>query len=128
MAELCIGFLCGLRGFHVYKNVWTPILNENLNMVHESDNNHDRYAIRKRFPGQVLWTVVGHLHSEDNSVYIARNYNVFVCHVKFLHDLQILILTRNMNHIILLRYALKCFTCSYMHQWWSLFRSHASIM
>ncbi len=32
--------------------------------------------------------------------FIARNYNVFVCHVNFLHDLQILIITM-VTHLVI---------------------------
>ena len=48
-------FPCGVRGFHVYKEVWKRILRERLNLSHERKNLHDRYAIAayKRLPGQL---------------------------------------------------------------------------
>ena len=44
-ATVTYSFLCGIRGFHVYKEVWKPILGERLNLSHERKNLHDRYAI-----------------------------------------------------------------------------------
>lgn len=44
-ATVTYSFLCGILGFHVYKEVWKPILRERLNLSHERKNLHDRYAI-----------------------------------------------------------------------------------
>ena len=44
-ATVTYSFLCGIRGFHIYKEVWRPILRERLNLSHERKNLHDRYAI-----------------------------------------------------------------------------------
>ncbi|CAH3025668.1 unnamed protein product, partial [Porites evermanni] len=35
----------GLRGFHVYKEIWKPIVGELLRCSHERKNIYDRYAI-----------------------------------------------------------------------------------
>ena len=45
-------FLCGLRGFHVYKEIWKPIVGELLRFSHEQNNTYDRYAMaaNKRLP------------------------------------------------------------------------------
>ena len=53
--ELCVRFLCALRGYHVYKKDWTPRLNEVLSAVHEVSNIYDRYVIaaKKKLPGQL---------------------------------------------------------------------------
>ena len=58
--------LCGIRGFHVYKEVWKPILMERLNLSHERKNLHDRYAIAayKRLPGRLADSIIGHLPRE----------------------------------------------------------------
>jgi len=34
-----------IRGYHVYKEVWTPILNEELAVKKEEDNGYDCYAV-----------------------------------------------------------------------------------
>ena len=44
-----------LRGFHVYKEVWSPIVGEQLKCCHERNNCYDRYAIA---------STVGHLPRE----------------------------------------------------------------
>ena len=58
-ATVTYSFLCGIRGFHVYKEVWKPILGERLNL-------YDRYAIAayKRLPGRFADSIIGHLPRE----------------------------------------------------------------
>ena len=34
---LNFAFPCGLRGFHVYKELWNPRLNEKLDTIHEEN-------------------------------------------------------------------------------------------
>ena len=41
---LNFAFPCGLRGFHVYKELWNPGLNKKLDTVYEENNPYDRYA------------------------------------------------------------------------------------
>ena len=38
-------FSCGLRGFHVYSNIWKPKLNEKINITHERGNMYDPNAM-----------------------------------------------------------------------------------
>ena len=59
-------FQCGLRGFNVYKEVWTPIVGEVLKCCHERKNPFDRYAIAamKRLPGRLADCTIGHLPRE----------------------------------------------------------------
>ena len=65
-ATVAYSFLCGIRGFHVCKEVWKPILGEHLNLSHERKNLHDRYAIvaYKRLPGRLADSIIGHLPRE----------------------------------------------------------------
>ena len=42
---LNLAFPCGLSCFHVYKELWNPRLNENLDTIHEENNPHDWYAV-----------------------------------------------------------------------------------
>ena len=59
-------FLCGLRGFHVYKEIWKPIVGELLRCSHERNNIYDRYAIaaNKRLRGRLVDSIIGHLLRE----------------------------------------------------------------
>ena len=65
-ATVTYSFLCGIRGFHSYKEVWKPILRESLNLFHERKNLHDRYVIAayKRLPGRLADSIIGHLPRE----------------------------------------------------------------
>ena len=55
--SITYSFKCGLRGFHVYKEVWSPIVGEQLKFkcCHERNNCYDRYAIAatKRLRGRL---------------------------------------------------------------------------
>ena len=59
-------FRCGLQGFHVYQDIWKPVIGETLHCIHERNNIHDRYAIAatKRLPGRLADSIVGHLPRE----------------------------------------------------------------
>ena len=59
-------FLCGLRGFHVYKEIWKSIVGELLRCSHERNNIYDRYAIvaNKRLRGRLADSIIGHLPRE----------------------------------------------------------------
>ena len=59
-------FLCGLRGFHVYKEIWKPVVGELLRCSHERNNIYDRYAIaaNKRLRGSLADSIIGHLPRE----------------------------------------------------------------
>ena len=69
-ALLSMSFFCGLRGYHVYQVNWTPTLGEILPTIHERDNAYDRYAIaaRRRLPGQIVESTVGHLPKEISRI------------------------------------------------------------
>ena len=64
--SITTSFPCGLRGFHVYQDIWKPANGEALNCIHEKKNSHDRYAIAatKRLPGRIADSIVGHLPRE----------------------------------------------------------------
>ena len=79
-----IPFRCGLRGFHVYQDIWKPAgAGETLHCIHERNNIHDRYAIAatKRLPGRLADSIVGHLPREISRCtrfLISRSGNVKV--------------------------------------------------
>ena len=49
---------CVIRGYHVYKSVWTAILGEELECRREVNNSVDRYAVGVY---KLDGTLVGHL-------------------------------------------------------------------
>ena len=52
-----------IRGFHVYKSIWTPFIGETLSCSRETSNLHDPFAVK------VLKTdeIVGHLPKKISS-------------------------------------------------------------
>ena len=62
-STLRVSFLCGLRGYHEYRTVWNPVIDEVLSTRHERNNIHDRYAIAaiKLLPGTIAPSIIGHL-------------------------------------------------------------------
>ena len=38
-------FVCVVRGYHVYKDVWDPYLGDGFTTKHERNNPHDKYAV-----------------------------------------------------------------------------------
>jgi len=43
MSEVIIDI--AIRGFHVYKSLWTPEIGEELSTVQKTANTHDRFAV-----------------------------------------------------------------------------------
>ena len=64
--QLRFSFLCGSRGYHEYRTIWSPNLNEVLSVEHEASNTYDQHAIalKKRLPGRITNSVVGHVPKE----------------------------------------------------------------
>lgn len=56
--ELCV------RGYHVYKEIWTAVLGETLPCVRETSNEKDRYAVAVIKDSNI----VGHLPKKISSV------------------------------------------------------------
>ena len=54
-----------VRGHHVYKSVWHPVLGEQLTLERENSNSHDRHAVSVMKDG----TIVGHVPRELSSAY-----------------------------------------------------------
>lgn len=55
-----VQFYCGLRGYHIYKAIWSPRNHELLVAKQETNNPHDQYAIA----AYKQESVVGHLPKE----------------------------------------------------------------
>ena len=48
-----------VRGHHIYKKNWTPVLGDELTIMTEDDNKHDEHTVAIRKHGNV----VGHAHA-----------------------------------------------------------------
>lgn len=60
-----------IRGYHIYKDIWTPVIDEELQCRREPANIIDRYAVAVLKSG----TIVGHLPkkiSRISSLFIRR--------------------------------------------------------
>ena len=57
-------FSLGLRGFHVYSNIWKPKLNEKISITHERGNIYmydpNGMAGKIMLPGTLVASTVGH--------------------------------------------------------------------
>ena len=58
--QLRFSFFVGLRGYHEYRLIWTPALNEVLKAKQEPSNCHDMYAIActKKLPSRLTVSTV----------------------------------------------------------------------
>ena len=54
-----------VRGHHVYKSVWTPIVGERLPVLREPDNPHDNRAVAVYLDGNI----VGHVPRELSKIF-----------------------------------------------------------
>ena len=59
-----VKFSCAIRGYHVYRIVWQPKENETLQCAHESDNDHDLFAIKTCRDIEFHPQIVGYLPLE----------------------------------------------------------------
>ena len=66
-----------VRGHHVYKSIWTPVIGEELNLECKESNKHDEYAVAVRKNGET----VGHMpHSFSRiSWYFLKNAREIRC-------------------------------------------------
>ena len=60
-----------IRGHHIYKSIWHPILGEQLTLEREDENSHDRHAVSV-MKGDAI---VGHVPRE-----LSRAYWYFIRH------------------------------------------------
>ena len=59
-------FLTGLRGYHVYRNIWKLYVRQNISFRQERANEYGRFAVccLVKIPGKIELTVVGHIPRE----------------------------------------------------------------
>ena len=62
-----VRFTCAVRGYHYYRAVWEPKVNEILNCSHEQNNVFDRFAIKTTKENHNN-QIVGHLPMEVSRV------------------------------------------------------------
>ena len=43
-----------VTGHHVYKDIWTPTLSEKLSTATETENHHDKYAVKVLKENEVI--------------------------------------------------------------------------
>ena len=69
MATGTFDFITGLRGFHVYRDIWKPSLNQFINFKQERNNRYDRFAVvgMTKLPGTLAASIVGHVPPELSS-------------------------------------------------------------
>ena len=82
-----------VRGHHVYKEVWTPVIGEVLPVFPEPDNPHDKRAVAIFKEG----SIVGHVPRE-----LSKIFWFFVKHelIRFQYFFRIIRLIRNMRLIL----------------------------
>ena len=64
MGDFHVSFKSAVRGHHVYKDVWNPVLQEELPTQQEQGNPEDRYAISVMKAG----IIVGHVPKEISKI------------------------------------------------------------
>ena len=76
--EVCERNSC-MHGYHIYKNVWHAVTEEELQCKRELDNESDRYAVAIKKDG----TIIGHLPRAISRVcsLFLRRRNSISCHV-----------------------------------------------
>ena len=69
MATGTFDFITGLRGFHVYRDIWKPSLNQFINFKQERNNRYVRFAVAgmTKLPGTLAASIVGHMPCELSS-------------------------------------------------------------
>ena len=85
-SSLRFSFLCGLRGYHEYRSIWTPSIGEELGAKNKSHNVHAIAAL-KLLPGTIRPSVVGHLPREISrfTYYIIIHGGRVSCQVMDVH-------------------------------------------
>ena len=47
-------FKSAIRGYHVYKDIWTPSVDDKLSVEREFKNQFDRFAVKIIFDGETV--------------------------------------------------------------------------
>ena len=66
MATGTFDFITRLRGFHLYRDIWKPSLNQFINFKQERNNRYERFAVAgmTKLPGTLAASIVGHMPRE----------------------------------------------------------------
>ena len=57
-----------MRGHHIYKSVWTPVIGKELYLEPEESNEHDKYAMAVRKDGEIVGHVPYSLDQTPRSI------------------------------------------------------------
>ncbi len=74
-SEHQLKLMCVVRGYHVYKDVWDPYLEDDFTTKHQRHNPHDKYAVAILPVDAKTKTIVGHLPKE-----ISKECCLFILH------------------------------------------------
>ena len=72
MASISFEVRSSIRGYHIYKTVWTPYIGETLPCCQENTNGHDPFAVKVLQLSGEDETIVGHLPRKISSVRVRR--------------------------------------------------------
>ena len=72
MAELVHVFESASRGYHYYKNIWVPQVNQELRSMHQPENAFDVFAIALLVPADENAVVIGHLPREISRAFTTK--------------------------------------------------------
>ena len=75
-SDFFVEFRSVIRGYHVYKSIWTPALGEKLSTDQERGNPEDRYAVSVLKSS----TIVGHVPREISKLcwmFISREGHIY---------------------------------------------------
>ena len=66
MATGTFNFITGLRGVHVYRDIWKSSHNQFINFKQERNNHYDRFAVvgMTKLPGTLAASIIGHMPRE----------------------------------------------------------------
>ena len=72
-----------VRGFYVYKNIWTPTVTEQLKTRQEPANAEDRFAVAVYKDDPIPGQIVGHVPKERNRIcwYFLQHDGEIACDV-----------------------------------------------
>ena len=73
-----LGIKLFVRGFHAYKDIWTPDEGEHLNLIREPENIKDKYAVSVLKDGLIVGHVPYNL-APRISQFLKRDINKAFC-------------------------------------------------
>lgn len=77
--DFCLTYESVVRGHHIYKHIWTPLLGEVLSLLVEEENEYDRYAIAVMKED----SIVGHVPQSLSKIFhfFIRHDGIITCEI-----------------------------------------------